>query len=539
MLRETSHWAADTSTPILESTVGSVLRDAAEAAPHQFAVIAYGSDIHGRRTWTFAELLRDAERTARAMLRHFEPGEHIAVWANNVPEWLLLEFGAALARLVLVTVNPALGAREVEYVLRQSGSVGLFHVRGFRGNPLAGIADQIRPQLPQLRKTIEIERLEEFLATGSEDVVLPHVSPDDPAQIQYTSGTTGFPKGATLLHRAITNNARLAFAGYGVSQPTAYAHGMPFFHTAGCVLATLGPLQARVPQVFSEAFDPGLLLAMAERERASHLTGVPTMLIAMLQHPSFAARDLSSVRVVPTGGSMVPPELVRAIETRIGAKVSIVFGQTEASPMITQVPPDASECDKTRTVGLPLPQIEVKIIDPATGAIVPVGAVGEFCARGYVVMRGYHGMPGPTAEAIDAEGWLHTGDLATMDARGYCCIAGRLKDMVIRGGENLFPAEIEAILHEHPAIVEAAVVGVPDPFMGEELAAFIRAEKGWSLNEAELRSHVRARLAAHKAPRYWIAVDEFPLTGSGKIQKFLLRERWEKEAGQPEPRDVG
>ena len=528
MLRQTSHWAADSSVPIFESTVGSVLRDAAEAAPHQLAIVAYGSDLDSRRTWTFAELLRDAERTARAMLERFEPGEHIAVWANNVPEWLLLEFGAALAKLVLVTLNPALRAREVEYVLEQSGTVGLFHVSSFRGNSMAEIVGQIRPQLPMLRETIQIEQFGQFLACGSEDMALPHVSPDDPAQIQYTSGTTGFPKGAMLLHRAITNNARLAFEGYGVSQPTAYAHGMPFFHTAGCVLATLGPLQARVPQIFSEAFDAGLLLGMAERERASHLTGVPTMLIAMLQHPSFGTRDLSSVRVVPTGGAMVPPELVRAVETRIGAKVSIVFGQTEASPMITQVPPDASEDDKARTVGLPLPQIEVKIIDPANGAILPVGVVGEFCARGYMVMRGYHGMPSQTAEAIDSEGWLHTGDLATMDARGYCRIAGRLKDMVIRGGENLFPAEIEAVLHEHPAIVEAAVVGVADAFMGEELAAFVRTERTWSFDEAELRSFVRARLAPQKTPRYWIAVDEFPLTGSGKIQKFVLRERWQK-----------
>ena len=197
--------------------------------------------------------------------------------------------------------------------------------------------------------------------------------------------------------------------------------------------------------------------------------------------------------------------------------------------MITQVPPDASEDDKARTVGLPLPHTEVKIVDPETGVIVPVGTVGEFCARGYMVMSGYHGMPDATAEVIDSGGWLHTGDLASMDERGYCRIAGRLKDMVIRGGENLFPAEIEAILHEHPAVVEAAVIGVSDPFMGEELAAFIRTENGWSFDEAELRSHVRARLASSKTPRYWIAVDEFPLTGSGKIQKFLLRERWEKE----------
>lgn len=289
---EISHWPADTSASILETTVGSVLRDAAEAAPDCTAIISYGHDLGMRRTWTFAELLRDAERTARALLRHFEPGEHVAVWANNVPEWLLLEFGAGLAKLVLVTVNPAYRAREVEYVLRQSRSVGLFHVRSFRGNPISETVAQVRSELPKLRDTIEIECWEEFLASGSEDTLLPDVSPGDPAQIQYTSGTTGFPKGALLLHRGITNNARLVFQRYGVRQPNAYAHGMPFFHTAGCVLATLGPLQGHVPQVFAEAFDPALMLAIIERERATHLGAVPTMLIAMLQHESLSTTDL-------------------------------------------------------------------------------------------------------------------------------------------------------------------------------------------------------------------------------------------------------
>jgi fatty-acyl-CoA synthase len=523
-----SYWPADTAEPILETTVGSAVRDAAAAAPERTALVAYGLEPGVRRTWTFAELLHDAERTARALLQRFEPGEHVAVWANNVPEWLLLMFGAGLAKLVLVTVNPAYRARELDYVLRQSRAAGLFHVRGFRGNPMAETVAAVRPELATLRETVEIERWEEFLASASDATQLPDVRPEDPAQIQYTSGTTGFPKGALLHHRGLTNNARLVSQRWDMREGDVYAHPFPFFHCAGCVLATLGPLQARAAQAFPAAFDPGLMLGIVERERATHVGGVPTMLIAMMEHPDLAGRDVSSVRTVGSGGALVPPDLVRAIEARFGAHFSIVYGQTEASPVITQVPLAASVEDKAGTIGPPLPQTEVKIVDPRTQAIVPPGTVGELCTRGYLVMHGYFDMAKATAEAIDADGWLHTGDLGTMDERGYCRITGRLKEMVIRGGENLFPAEIEAVLHEHPAVVEAAVVGVPDPRMGEELCAFVRAAAGRVPDEEELRAHVRARLAAPKTPRYWIFVDALPLTGSGKVQKFVLRERWEK-----------
>jgi fatty-acyl-CoA synthase len=523
-----SYWPADTSEPILETTVGSILRDAAAAAPERTAIAAYGLAPGERRTWTFAELLHDAERTARALLQRFAPGEHIAVWANNIPEWLLLEFGAGLAKLVLVTVNPAYRARELDYVLRQSRAAGLFHIRGFRGNPMAETVAEVRPALAGLREVVELERWDDFLSAASDATPLPVVRPEDPAQIQYTSGTTGFPKGAFLHHRGLTNNARLVMQRWALRDGDVYAHPFPFFHTAGCVLATLGPIQGRATQAFPTAFDPGLTLGIIARDRATHVGGVPTMLIAMMEHPDIEGCDLSSVRTVGSGGALVPPDLVRAIEARFGAGFSIVYGQTEASPVITQVPLDASVEDKAGTIGPPLPQTEVKIIDPQSGAIVAPGAIGELCTRGYLVMHGYFDMAKATSEAIDAEGWLHTGDLATMDERGYCRITGRLKEMVIRGGENLFPAEIEAVLHEHPAIVEAAVVGVPDPRMGEELAAFIRAGEGARPSEQELRTHVRARLAAPKTPRYWIFVDAFPLTGSGKVQKFVLRERWEK-----------
>ena len=524
-----SYWPADTSVPVLETTVGSVLREAVAAAGGRTAIVAWGQTPGERRAWTYTELLRDAERTARALLTRFEPGEHISVYAPNLAEWVLLELGAGLARLVLVTVNPAYRASELEYVLRQSRSAGLFHVDGFRGNPMSEWVAGVRPGLPGLREVVRLEDWGAFIDSARAGIELPKVTPDDAAQIQYTSGTTGSPKGALLHHRGLTNNARLFALLSGLGPGDVYGHSMPFFHTAGCVMATLGSIQAQATHAFLPAFDPGRMLELLERERGTMMLGVPTMLIAMLEHADFDRRDLSSVRVAASGGASVPPEVVRSIESRLGAKFCIVYGQTESSPLITQTRPDDTPEDKAFTVGQPFPQTEVKIADPTTGEPVPVGQVGEVCTRGYLVMKEYFDKPEATAAAIDAAGWLHTGDLGTMDERGYCRITGRLKDMVIRGGENMFPAEIEAVLIEHPAVLEAAVVGVPDRRMGEELAAFLRVA-GETPDVEALRAHVRGRLAAPKAPRYWVFLKEFPLTGSGKIQKFVLRERWDAGA---------
>jgi len=387
----------------------------------------------------------------------------------------------------------------------------------------------VRPGLPGLREVVRLEDWGAFIDSARAGIELPKVTPDDAAQIQYTSGTTGSPKGALLHHRGLTNNARLFALLSGLGPGDVYGHSMPFFHTAGCVMATLGSIQAQATHAFLPAFDPGRMLELLERERGTMMLGVPTMLIAMLEHADFDRRDLSSVRVAASGGASVPPEVVRSIESRLGAKFCIVYGQTESSPLITQTRPDDTPEDKAFTVGQPFPQTEVKIADPTTGEPVPVGQVGEVCTRGYLVMKEYFDKPEATAAAIDAAGWLHTGDLGTMDERGYCRITGRLKDMVIRGGENMFPAEIEAVLIEHPAVLEAAVVGVPDRRMGEELAAFLRVA-GETPDVEALRAHVRGRLAATKAPRYWVFLMEFPLTGSGKIQKFVLRERWDAGA---------
>jgi fatty-acyl-CoA synthase len=524
-----SYWANDESQAVAEMTVGDLLRAAVADAPDRTAVVAGGSDPATRRRWTYAELLAEAEQVGRALLARFAPGERVAVWAPNIPEWVILELGAGLAGLVLVTVNPAYRPAELAYVLRQSGAAGIFYVPEFRGNPMAASLAQVRPELEQLREIVPFDAWSDFVASGPARAELPVVTPDDPVQIQYTSGTTGFPKGAYLHHRGIVNNARFTAERCEVASGAVWLNPMPLFHTAGCVLGVLGALWTRATQIPVLAFDPGLVLELIETERVDVMCAVPTMLIALLEHPTLTTRDLSSMRMVFSGGSTVPAELVRRIDATLGVRFGIVYGQTEASPIITQTRLDDGADDKTETIGQPQPQQEVKIVEPVTGEIVPPGTIGEICARGYNVMLGYFDMPEATAEAIDADGWLHTGDLATMDDRGYLRIEGRLKDMVIRGGENFYPREIEELLFTHPAVAEVAVLGVPDEKWGEELAAVIRLAPGQEgTTDRELRAFVRERLAPQKAPRIWAFVDELPLTPSGKVQKFVLRERFVK-----------
>jgi fatty-acyl-CoA synthase len=518
-----SYWPADETVPLRNLTVGEVLREAAKDSPDDLALVA---GVPGdERRWTFADLLADAERVAAALVGRFSPGERVAVWAPNLPEWVLLELGAGLAGVVLVTVNPAYQRHELAYVLAQSGASGIFLATEWRGNPMRASLDAVRDELPQLRDVVMFEEWAEFLAsTGS--VPLPNVGPDDPAQIQYTSGTTGFPKGALLRHGGLTDNAALFAAVAEIGRGDVYVNPMPMFHTAGCVLGALGTLQARAVHVPVLAFDPAFVLELIERERGTALLGVPTMQIALLEHPDIATRDLSSLRSSVSGGSLVPAELVRRIEATLGVQFCIVYGTTECSPLITMTRFADTPEDKAATIGRAIPQTEVKIIDPETGDVVAPGTVGELCARGYMVMPGYFENPDATAEAIDSEGWYHTGDLASMDERGYCRIEGRLKDMIIRGGENIYPREIEDVLFTHPAVADAAVVGIPDDKWGEQVAAFVRLAGDSSASSDELTTHVREQLASFKVPRQWVFVDEFPLTGSGKIQKFVLRDRF-------------
>jgi fatty-acyl-CoA synthase len=525
----TSHWIPDDGgPPLLEgATVGSRLREVADEVPDRVALVE-GLPTPERRQWTYAELLADAERCARWLLQHFEHGEHVAVWAHNLPDWVLLEYGAALAGLTLVTVNPSLQPAEAQYILGQSRSAGVLLVPDVRGNPLTAHIEAIRAELPQLRQVFRLDQLDE-LTTGAPAVALPTVHADDPAQIQYTSGTTGFPKGVMLRHGSIVNNARLWVDRVGIPDGVGMLLPMPLFHTAGCVMGVLGALDRRASLVLMPLFDPGVFLELIELERPWYAGGVPTMLIAAMEHPDTSRRDLSSWKSAVSGGSQVPEALVRRVEDSLGVDFTIVYGQTECSPVLTNGLATDNAKDKGVTVGKPLPHTEIRIVDPVTLQTAPIGTPGELWARGYFTMLGYFDMPEATAKTMTADGWVRTGDLAIMDKRGYCRIVGRLKDMIIRGGENLFPAEIEEVLYRHPSVVEAAVVGLPDERWGEVVGAFIRPhDPAAPPTVGGLRSHLRACLSPQKTPTKWYAVDAFPLTGSGKIQKFAIREAWEK-----------
>jgi fatty-acyl-CoA synthase len=521
-----SHWPADPHEPVLETTCGGVLRSAAERAPDAVALMVGAPDPAARRRITYAELLTEAERAARSLLGRFAPGERVAVWAPNIPQWPVLQFGAALAGITLVTVNPLYRAKELRYVLSQSRAAGVFLVPTVRDVSTVDILDMVRPELHALRDSVLFTDWDTFCGSGSPTESLPEVDPGAAAQIQYTSGTTGFPKGAIIHHRGLTNNARYLAAQLLLAPGEVVVNPMPLFHTAGSGCLTLGPMQAQATQVLMPFFDPALLLALNESERGAILAGVPTMLFAALAHPDFAGRDLSSVRLAFSGGALVPPRLVRSVREALSIPFVTVYAQTEASPVITGTRSTDGIEDQAETVGQPFPQAEVKIVDPATGHTAPLGRIGEIRTRGYHVMTGYFDNPEGTAAAVDAEGWLHTGDLGSMDERGYCRIEGRVKEMIIRGGENIYPREIEMVLLEHPDVAEVAVVGVPDERWGEQVAAFLRPADDSVPAEAELDAFCRERLAAFKVPRFWRTVDAFPMTASGKVQKFTLRDRF-------------
>ena len=425
-----SWWPADTSEPVLETTVGGVLRAAADRSPDHPALVEGIADP-ARRRWTYAELLAGAERVARSLLAHVAPGDRVAIWAANSPEWVLVEYGAGLAGVVLVTVNPALTASEARYVLGQSRVAYVLHDDEFRGRSLTDAVAEVAPELPELRGTSSLAGFFASLDDADPTAPLPDVSPDDAAQIQYTSGTTGFPKGALLRHRSITNVARFAFARGGVAPGAVYLTPLPLFHTAGCCFGVLGPASTCGTVVLVSAFDPGVTLQLVEEERAVALGAVPTVFTALLAHPDVTART-ASLQTVLGGGAPVQPDLITRMERAFGAPFINMFGQTELAPVVTMVRPDDSPEDKSTTVGTPLPRIECRIVDPNNGDTMPIGEQGEMCVRGFSTMIGYFDMPEATAATLDADGWLHTGDLCTMDERGYVAVTGRLKDMIIR-----------------------------------------------------------------------------------------------------------
>jgi fatty-acyl-CoA synthase len=513
-------------------TIGDMLRASTARAPDQPALKELGYDGAILRTWTYAHLLADSERLARALASRHAEGARIAAYANNVPEWVLLELACGLAGVTLVTVNPAYQKRELKYVLEQSRSEAIYYVADFRGNPMKAIADAVCDEIPAIRHRILLTD-HAALYAGENDGKLRSPKPEDPVQIQYTSGTTGFPKGALLHHNGLVRNGIDTMARAGLSPGDSFVHHMPLFHTTGCAVLVLGGLATGATMLLAPMFDPATVIRVIEREKTQFILGVPTMIVALIDAVEKSGGNVSSIRRIMSGGSMVPPELCRKARAVFGAPIQIVYGQTETSPVLTQTWYEDSEEDLTQTIGQPVPHTEISIRHPASNAVVPIGEQGEICARGYQVMLGYNDNPEATAKTIDAEGWLHTGDLGRMDQRGYVKITGRVKEMIIRGGENLFPAEIENALLEHPAIVEIAVVGVPDEKWGEQVACFMRCGSGEKPTPAELKAFIRERLAPQKTPAYWIWVDAWPLTGSGKIQKFKLGEAF--AAGEHTP----
>ena len=529
-----AYWPADTSQPVLELTTADLLRQAAADAGTQTALIEAappgtpplaGAERTDRR-WTYRQLLAEAEQGAHWLLTQFSPGERITIWAPNIPEWIILQYAAALAGLTVVTASPALRAAELRYVLEQSRSAGLFHTATFRGSDMAAIAQEATTGLPELRATFCFAGWQATVRAHQGSGSLPAVRPGDAAQIQYTSGTTGFPKGALLHHRGLVTNAMFMIDRTQLPHRGTMVSAMPLFHTAGCAMGVLGCAHQRACYVLCQLFDPALVLTAAQDHRADLLAGVPTMLIAMLAHPGFDQFDLSHLSRVLSGGSPVPPELVHRAEQRFGAQFTTVYGQTELSPVVTQTRPGDSPDDKATTAGRPLPQVEVAIRDPVTGDTVPFGQPGESCARGYQAMLGYFDMPDRTAETVDRDGWVHTGDLGILDDRGYLQVTGRLKDMIIRGGENIYATEIEQLLFTHPGVRDVAVLGLPDPTWGEIVTAVVvPTHPGQLPAVTELHDLCRTHLAPHKTPTRWFQATELPLTGSGKIQKFRLQEQ--------------
>jgi fatty-acyl-CoA synthase len=523
---DTSYWPSAPHDDIWDLTVGDLLRRVAAEVPDRIALVDGVEDPEARRSWTYAEYLAESELLARGLLQRFSPGDRIAIWAPNSADWLIVRQGITMAGMVLVAINPAYRAVELAFVLRQSGATGLFLTPAYRGFDMTSVVHEIRDEVPELREVISMDDVAALAAEGDPSTVLPEVSPTDPFQIQYTSGTTGFPKGAVLHHKGLINNSRYIGERAGVEDGDVNVNAMPMYHIGGGAVTSMSILGYRGTFVVAPAFDPALMIESLETHRGTHALLVPTMLQAVLDHPDLAKRDLSSVKAIMSGAAPVSAALVRRTKETLGCGFTILFGQTEMHGVISQTRLTDSPDDQADTVGQPVPELEVKIADPDTGAVLATGERGEICARGLATMHSYYEMPEATAATIDEEGWLHLGDLGTMDDRGFITITGRLKDMVIRGGLNIYPREIEEYLGTHPAVAEVAVLGVPDEKWGEQIAAVVRlVEAAAPPSPDELRAYCREGLAAHKAPLYWTFVSEIPCTPTGKIQKFILNEQ--------------
>jgi fatty-acyl-CoA synthase len=542
MSRQLSYASGASMQPLLGDTIGDNLERTVARFGEREALV----DRPSARRWTYAELNADVDRLARALLAAgIEQGDRVGIWSANCAEWVLVQFATAKIGAILVNINPAYRTHELAYVLNQSGVRLLISATRLKASDYRAMIDEVRGECTGLQRVVFIgdPSWDELLSGADADtesalrIRMDALSFDDPINIQYTSGTTGSPKGATLTHHNILNNGFFVGELIHYTQHDRICVPVPFYHCFGMVMGNLAASSHGACVVIpAPVFDPeATLLAVAE-ERCSSLYGVPTMFIAELEHPRFAELDLSSLRTGIMAGSPCPIELMRRVVAEMHMEeVSICYGMTETSPVSTQTRTDDPLELRVGTVGRPGPHVEVKVVDPATGVTVAHGETGELCTRGYSVMLGYWQQPEATAEAIDATGWMHTGDLATMDDHGYCAIVGRIKDMVIRGGENLYPREIEEFLHAHPDIADVQVIGVPDQRYGEELCAWVRLRDGAALDADGVRDFCRGRLAHQKVPRYVLFVDAFPMTVTGKVQKFRMREVTIQELGLEAP----
>jgi fatty-acyl-CoA synthase len=544
------------SAPLLFETIDGVLKRAVARGPDRSAVVVSDQSVR----YTFRELDAAVERVARGFVASgLEPGERVGIWAPNCIEWLLTLFGAARAGLILVNVNPAYRSYELEYALRLVGCRALVFASAFKSTDYLATLQGLLPELgtappgllqsqrlPELRLLVrigntdargclsfeELERRGDRVTTSAWRSAGTDIDPDQPANIQFTSGTTGSPKGATLTHFNIVNNGFFVGEGMRLTDSDRVCIPVPLYHCFGMVLGVLAALTHGAASVFpSQGFDPLTTLQTVEREQCTALHGVPTMFIAELEHPQFANFDLTSLRTGIMAGAPCPIAVMRRVISDMHMpEVTICYGMTETSPVSFQSAWDDAIERRVSTVGRVHPHVQVKIVD-ASGRTTQRGVSGELLTRGYSVMRGYWGQPERTGEAIDAAGWMRTGDLAVLDQEGYCNIVGRVKDMIIRGGENIYPREIEEFLYRHPAVLDIAVVGIPDRKYGEEICACIQLREGAQATEEDIREFCRGQIAHYKVPRYVRFMDGFPQTVTGKIQKYLLREQLQRELG--------
>jgi fatty-acyl-CoA synthase len=530
-----SHGAS--AQPLLGETIGDNLRRIAGLFAGSEAMV----DVPAGRRWTYAQLDADTDHVAFGLLTlGIEKGDRVGIWAPNCAEWVLLQYATAKVGAILVNINPAYRSHELGYVLRQSGIRLLISAETFKTSDYRAMINEVSGQAPDLERVIYLGTAgwDELLAAGAAGGAAlaersAELAFDDPINIQYTSGTTGFPKGATLSHHNILNNGFFIGEGCRYTERDRVCIPVPFYHCFGMVLGNLAcTTHGACIVIPAPGFDPALTLAAVQAEKCTSLYGVPTMFIAELALPDFASYDLSSLRTGIMAGSPCPVEVMKRVLSEMHMpEVEICYGMTETSPVSTQTSTDDDMERRVSTVGRVHPHVEIKVIDPETGLVLPRGRHGELCTRGYSVMLGYWNEPDKTSEAIDAGRWMHTGDLAVMDEAGYLNITGRIKDMVIRGGENVYPREIEEFLYTHPDIEDVQVIGVPDEKYGEELCAWVRLRPGSTITAEQVREFCTGKIAHYKIPRYVRVTGEFPMTVTGKVQKFKMRETSVSELG--------